>query len=392
MDFSEELNVESAELPVESSVVGNSSEPVIQSQIQETMKVDTNFASGSTQPSSILEWKIVPTTESNTLFNSNFAPEYAVKAYNDIWKKNFDYVLGPCNSAFIDAILSYKDIADGLHLEYNPNGILWRVNAAGIPTYEDLNKYFEQNRVIESANESTLKEIDPQVSSDSKSANVSGTVENSPLRPIPGMVQHTPPADGMGNYSINASGLLAANGILPGQGKLIKLSTAGSEDFSERDMLVMALGGPSAVNLSDDAVIDLFVKAAKDVAFKETIPGSINVLQKISDFTSKIADLPGINKTGLAKMASTADLFIQFPAEIIKNASKNYDVEGYTIDMAVADAFKAKGIESVRDLTVDKAVDIIAEKYHLGDTAKYLFKAVIKKTADVAGIKNYDSN
>jgi filamentous hemagglutinin len=177
-------------------------------------------------------------------------------------------------------------------------------------------------------------------------------------------------------------------GITATQGTKYNDQMPHPSDFSTRDMLVMALGGTEAVNLSDDAVISMFVKAAKDVTFKETVPGTINVLQGTSDFASKIADLPIINQIPGAKMVSTADLFIQFPGEIIKNASKNYDVEGYTIEMALEDAFKAKGIETIRDLTIDTACDILADKYKLGNWEKWAIKQVIKKTAEECGIKN----
>ena len=75
------------------------------------------------------------------------------------WKENFQYVLGPTNPAFVDATLSYKDIAWGYRLEYNPNGILWRVSAAGIPHPDDYDNFIEQNRVIESTTNRTIDEF-----------------------------------------------------------------------------------------------------------------------------------------------------------------------------------------------------------------------------------------
>lgn len=148
MDFSEDNNIESVGLPITSSLVEeNSLEPVIQKQKQEIPMVAPNPAIGATKQSSIMEWKIVPTAASNTLLNTNFATEYAAKTYNDIWQKNFGYALGPLNPAFIDAQLSDQDIAWGYHLELNPNGVLWRVNAAGILVYEDLNNYLGKTKV-----------------------------------------------------------------------------------------------------------------------------------------------------------------------------------------------------------------------------------------------------
>jgi len=80
-----------------------------------------------------------------------------------MWQYNFGIVRGPFNPVFNDATLSYQDIAWGNHLEYNPNGILWSVNAAGIPTYEDMNNYLEQNRIIEATTNRTMAEIQPLI-------------------------------------------------------------------------------------------------------------------------------------------------------------------------------------------------------------------------------------
>lgn len=160
------------------------------------------------------------------------------------------------------------------------------------------------------------------------------------------------------------------------------------DELDGKSILKMILAGPEGNDLSDDAMISMLAKAAKDVAFKETVPGAISIIQGTSDIASKIADLPVINKFSGAKIVTVADLFIQFPGEIVKNASKNYDVVGYNIDMAVADAFKAKGIETVRDLTVDKACDILAEKYNLEPWEKWALKQTIKKVAEECGIKN----
>ncbi|VBB09668.1 Hypothetical protein LUCI_4966 [Lucifera butyrica] len=44
-----------------------------------------------------------------------------------------DFCVSPTNTAFVNAKLSNEDIANGYRLKYNPNGVLWRVNAAGIP-------------------------------------------------------------------------------------------------------------------------------------------------------------------------------------------------------------------------------------------------------------------
>jgi hypothetical protein len=104
----------------------------------------------------VVSWQ---TTATNSLLNTNFYPEYSVKPFLDAWHENFNYILGPTNPAFIDAELSYQDIANGYVLEYNSNGILWRVNAAGVPHPDDLENYQEQLRVIESATDCMIKDF-----------------------------------------------------------------------------------------------------------------------------------------------------------------------------------------------------------------------------------------
>lgn len=98
------------------------------------------------------------TSISDTVSKESGALSSAV-AFDQIWQDNFQIILGPTNSAFVHA-----EPIGGYTLEYNPNGVLWNVNAAGIPTIDDFNKYFEQQRVIESTNNQTI--IEMQDSSD----------------------------------------------------------------------------------------------------------------------------------------------------------------------------------------------------------------------------------
>jgi hypothetical protein len=93
------------------------------------------------------------TSISDTVSNEIGALSSAV-AFEQIWQDNFQTILGPTNPAFVHA-----EPIDGYTLEYNPNGVLWNVNAAGIPTIEDFSKYVEQQRVIESTNNQTIIEI-----------------------------------------------------------------------------------------------------------------------------------------------------------------------------------------------------------------------------------------
>ncbi|EGO65085.1 hypothetical protein, partial [Acetonema longum] len=72
----------------------------------------------------------------------------------DQWRQNFHYSLGPTNPAFVDAALSHQDILVwGYTLQYNQNGVLWRVDPAGRPHPDDYHQFLEQNRVIQRATE-----------------------------------------------------------------------------------------------------------------------------------------------------------------------------------------------------------------------------------------------
>ncbi|SHJ02920.1 hypothetical protein SAMN02745170_01557 [Propionispora hippei DSM 15287] len=87
--------------------------------------------------------------------------EHVVTDLAKEWQYNFQAIPGPSNPAFIDASLNEQDIEYDYRLEYNPNGVLWRVNAAGMPHLYDLDQYYEQERVIESAIKQTITEMQP---------------------------------------------------------------------------------------------------------------------------------------------------------------------------------------------------------------------------------------
>lgn len=122
---------------------------------------------------------------------------------------NIEYFKGPANPAFIDATLSYQDIAYGLHLEYNPNGILWRVNAAGVPTYKDLNNYYEQQRVIEDATNRTMEEFQPLLNASKGSTTweeeAKYAIKNGKLYASAGMFDMNPYAVGDGESKVGAA-------------------------------------------------------------------------------------------------------------------------------------------------------------------------------------------
>ena len=82
---------------------------------------------------------------------------------------------------------------------------------------------------------------------------------------------------------------------------------------------------------------------------------------------------------GWAKKAQTADIFVQFPGEIVKQQMLHYDDPNYTAEMAIADAFEAKGYDAVKGYTIDKAVEYVGNRKGLSEPEKYLLKKIIEK-------------
>ena len=116
---------------------------------------------------------------------------------NNKIKYNSSILLAPNSDAFVDAILSDEDILLGYNLEYNPNQVLWRVNAAGIAHPEDLDKYEKQRVVIKSSIKLTINETKKIL--ESKSLDIK-------------------------QMHVNTDELFLANGLKPGQGNLVQLS------------------------------------------------------------------------------------------------------------------------------------------------------------------------
>ncbi|MBP2643774.1 MAG: putative peptidoglycan binding domain protein [Firmicutes bacterium] len=210
MNF-EDLDIDlSAESAVSSTEWAGSPEPAIPPAKPEvTPNVAPNTKPDANSP---LAWNISSpaagglTTTPLGLYNTNFYPKYA-KAYTDRFNYNFEILKGPFNPVFTDKTLSYWDIANNLHLEYNPNGVLWRVNAAGIPTYEDLNDYHEQNRIIEAAANKTMNDVknDSNVSelqsASVKTANNAVKITSIPTTTDPGYSREaSDPKKRIGNY------------------------------------------------------------------------------------------------------------------------------------------------------------------------------------------------
>ncbi|MDR3562612.1 MAG: hypothetical protein P4N59_14420 [Negativicutes bacterium] len=187
--------------------------------------------------SPLVEWKFTNPaangllTSPNTVKNANQItglnyssyPEL-VQTYNATWQRNFQYILGPANPIFVDAKLSYQDIAWGYRLEPNPNGVLWRVSAAGIPHPDDYNNFIEQNRVIETTNNRTNAEIKPLIDTAVKAGTGVKTQESS--KAGDGNVTQD-----NGTINKDTDMLLRANGFLPGQAKVVNVTYSRDEAY-----------------------------------------------------------------------------------------------------------------------------------------------------------------
>ena len=140
-------------------------------QVNESTQQQVNQKSAFADAKQPLVWKISDMTSDGSprafniynafMQNNPYQYTFYGETVANRWKENFQYILGPTNPAFVDAILSDRDIARGYCLEYNPNGILWRVSAAGIPHPDDYDNFIEQNRVIEDTNNRTTEEFNP---------------------------------------------------------------------------------------------------------------------------------------------------------------------------------------------------------------------------------------
>ncbi|HEY3423252.1 MAG TPA: hypothetical protein VGL27_00540 [Negativicutes bacterium] len=103
---------------------------------------------------------LVPSNNTNSsAITSDAVSNKTPTTFEQRWQYNFQTILGPTNPAFIDVTLNSQDFDYNFRLDYNPNGVLWRVNAAGTPHPDDLDRYFEQQKVIEAATNRTISEM-----------------------------------------------------------------------------------------------------------------------------------------------------------------------------------------------------------------------------------------
>ena len=106
--------------------------------------------------------------EANTKPEFTFPKVIVTPTLNQIWGdiiKPFT-AIAPTNSAFIDATISWEDIGNGYTLDYNSNGILWRVNAAGKPHPDDLEKFYEQQEIIQGYSDNLTAKLKSNINLD----------------------------------------------------------------------------------------------------------------------------------------------------------------------------------------------------------------------------------
>jgi len=67
-----------------------------------------------------------------------------------------EYLLAPDDPTFIDATLSFQDMANGYFLEDNEHGVRWRITASGRVHPDDLDKYQKQCEYYERLHSDTI--------------------------------------------------------------------------------------------------------------------------------------------------------------------------------------------------------------------------------------------
>ncbi len=94
-------------------------------------------------------------TEKSNIFTIDYSFSSDLKqSFAENWHYSSQRLLAPNNPAFIDATLNDLDIAFDYRLDYNPNGVLWRVSAAGRVHPDDLEKFYQQQEFIQTAADS----------------------------------------------------------------------------------------------------------------------------------------------------------------------------------------------------------------------------------------------
>lgn len=167
--------------------------------------------------------------------------------YQSRWEENFQNSLSPDSPAFVDAQLSYEDMDWGYGLEYNPNGVLWRVHSSGMPHPDDLDALFEQNRIIESATNKTIEEIKAD------RLDAAGTEPAGEEAVDTGTIdikqENARPTD---TEKVNADGLFRQIGLSPKQGKF---QFTANVNNSLRNSKEVSVGPGTAINAALSRVV-----------------------------------------------------------------------------------------------------------------------------------------
>jgi hypothetical protein len=264
------------------------------------------------------------------------------------------YRLAPTNSAFVDATLSFQDIANDYHLEYNSNGIKWRVKPSGVVHPDDLAKFQQQQEYIQSISDNLAAKASMGVGSPiaGNASQETSVVRKEITQAECTFVQGSSIAGSsqLSGKLIAASAMSDMDPYFQGTGNPI----AGGDYFSMWRMAIFGHDNPELAN-------NQFKKAVEDTIYKDIYPLMLTLSQV------GITGLAGVYTGPYAPVVAAPGNFV---LEAAKNKAENYDRSNYNWENAFVDAGKKYGIELVVGMGAKKMSQVIAAKYNLSEMAQ----------------------
>jgi hypothetical protein len=364
-----------------------------------------------------------------------------VENFGEKLQYNIQSILGPANPAAVDAELSESE-KDIYSLEYDEYDVLRRVDSQGRVHPEDSDKLLELDNAYNKAFADTTAELtsavdhfqfgyfSPTTDADREAGyhyvllpdgltyvravyGEDGALQIHPddmqlyrdtidkyyagkdiVVKDPSYAELSNAVTNSSQITINTDLLFQANGLPPGN--LLKLDSNSGMlhptdlDFDPSTVWKLVLGGKDGADMSDETFLYYYKQAIKDVAMQEIIPGGITVTQKIFGAAAAIAELPILNKVPISKFVQGLNYAVQFPGEILKNFSIHYNDSNYTWEQAVTDAFKAKGIETVVDMSAESLGKYIAKRYNMDEYSEWLLTKGLNTVLEEYGKKEVE--
>ncbi|MDF2927878.1 MAG: hypothetical protein K0Q75_116 [Anaerospora sp.] len=287
-----------------------------------------------------------------------FSHNSIIKTFHNTWENSFHEILDPTNPLFVDAELSDED--KDYHLEYNENGVLWRVNATNMPHPDDLVKCFEQRQKIRN--------------SLSDAINKYGKTENE-VSGNPQLAFYDTVSDRAFRYNrVDTRELMMSLGLPPGT----KLKSVSYEDsdygelYSDSDnfsMIRIAFFGHDNPELANYQL----KRALDDTMYKDVYPIMLKTFGKAGVYFIAARSGP------LAYYVIPVGDFL---LDMIRFKSENYDDYKYTWGNAAIDAGQAAGIDLAVGMGAEQISRAIAAKYKLSEPLQYVLKKTLETILD----------